>query len=364
MIPLTRPNLGEEEVIAVKEVLLSGQLVQAEKTNAFEQIIADYLGCRNAIAVSSGTAALHLSLIALGIGRNDEVIVPAFTFPATANVVELVGAKPIFVDVDSEMLNIQIDKIEAKITPNTKAIIPVHEFGCPVKLDVLVELCSCRGIKLIEDAACAFGAEFNSVKCGTIGDVGCFSLHPRKAITTGEGGIIVTNSDDLASFIRKLRNHGQTRLDDKVEFEFAGFNYRITEIQSAIGIVQMKKLERMIVKRIKLAKLYDDLLADSNIKIPHNPEFGKHIYQTYHVILPNSIDRDMVIEKMLQLGIGTNLGAYSLNLLKSLKKYADEPSYPNSERAYKSGLALPLFHELKEAEVGYIVEMLKSVCNE
>lgn len=208
MIRLTRPYIPDEAIEKCIEVLRSGNLVQGLYAEKFEQAISDYLDVKHAMVVSSGTAALHLSLIALGIGPGDEVIVPAFSFPATANVVELVGAKPVFVDIKLDDFCIDASFIESVITNNTKAIIPVHEFGMPANMKPVLKLAEKYKLFIIEDAACALGAEYENRKAGAFGNLGCFSFHPRKAITTGEGGVVVTNDISLAEKIRAIRNHG------------------------------------------------------------------------------------------------------------------------------------------------------------
>lgn len=207
-IPLSRPHIIEKDINAVKKVLESGMLVQGREVETFEKRIASYLGIKNAIAVSNGTASLHLALIALGIGPGDEVIIPAFSYIATANVLELVGAKPVFVDVELETCNIKVDKIEEFITPNTKAIMPIHEFGLACDISAIVEIADKHHLYVIEDAACALGAKEDDKSVGSFGNFGSFSFHPRKNITSGEGGMMTTDDSDLAEKVRILRNHG------------------------------------------------------------------------------------------------------------------------------------------------------------
>jgi dTDP-4-amino-4,6-dideoxygalactose transaminase len=363
VIPLIRPDIGDKEIQAVSDVLRSGQLVQHKKVAELEEQVAKYLGCNYVIAVSSGTSALHLSLVAVGIGPNDEVIVPDFTFPATANVVELVGATPVLVDIDSETFNIDITKAESCITAKTKAIIPVHEFGCPVEMQDLSKLAEANGLVIIEDAACALGAEYRGRKCGTFGITGCFSLHPRKAITTGEGGLIATNSEEVAVRLQQLRNHGMVRLETGIDFVCAGFNYRMTEFQAAIGLVQLEKLEQSIETRQQLVKIYQRELADTDIILPQEPSYGRHIYQTFHVLLPHHVNRDKVIQQLSNEGIGTNYGANALHLLTHHAQFAKNQTFPCAETAYKWGLALPLFQGLSEEEVQTVSVSLCSYCS-
>lgn len=286
MIRLIRPEIGTEEIRKVSEVLKSGFLVQGKNVEKFEKKVANYLSVKYAMAVSSGTAALHLALIALGIKEGDEVVLPDFTFPATGNVVVLVGAKPVLIDIDLKTFNIDPTRIEGNITSRTKAIIPVHEFGQSADMDPILDIAKRNNLYVIEDAACALGAEYKDKKCGTMGDIGCFSFHPRKAITTGEGGMVVTNNPDVAAKVKALRNHGMTNKDGIYYFEYTGFNYRMTDFQAALGWVQMKKLDEIIKKRRELAALYDSFLKGNDILIIPNVANGiKHIYQSYVVLL-------------------------------------------------------------------------------
>jgi dTDP-4-amino-4,6-dideoxygalactose transaminase len=345
----------------VRKVLESGWLVQGDKVEEFENLIKDYLNVKHVIAVSSGTAALHLSLLSMGIKPNDEVIIPDFTFPATANVVELINANCVFVDIEPETFNIAPEKIEEKITERTKAIIVVHEFGCPAKLDEIIAIATKHDLKVLEDAACALGAEYKGKKVGTIGDIGCFSLHPRKNITTGEGGIVVTNNDEYAEKIKMLRNHGIKIIKGRTRFELAGFNYRLTNIQGAIGTVQMKKLEKIIEKKTQLIKIYEKLLSDIEwVKIPRAPEYGRHVWQTYHVMLDRNINRTKLINYLRNNGIETNYGAYSVHREPYYKrKYNfDDKEFINSIRAADFGLALPLHSKLKQSDLEYISQQI------
>lgn len=366
MIKLAVPDIGQEELDEVKKVFDSKYLVQGEKVDEFENQIKEYLNVKHAIAVSSGTAALHLALLALDVKPGDEVIVPDFTFPATSNVVEIVGATTKFVDINLDSLCIDTDNIENMITDKTKVIMPVQEFGQSSDMDKIMELAKKYNLKVIEDAACALGAEYKGRKVGTIGDIGCFSLHPRKAITTGEGGIIVTNDDELAEKIRILRNHGLSYINGKPQFVTAGFNYRMTNIQGAIGVVQMKKLETIIQKRIEIAYQYNELLKNiKGITLPAEKSYGKHVWQTYHILLDEKIDRDQLIKKLKDKEIETNFGAYAVHqqpYYKEKYNYKDS-KFENSIYAYNYGIALPLYDQLKEEDIKYIVAQLDCIIN-
>lgn len=364
MIKLARPYIPEKAIEKAGEVLRSGNLVQGKYVKEFENSLCNYLNIKNAVVVSSGTAALHLALLVLDIKKDDEVIVPAFTFPATANVVEIVGAKPVFVDITLDDFCIDTSKIEEKITPQTKVIIPVHEFGQAAKMDDIMNIAKKYNLKIIEDAACALGAEFKDKKVGTFGKLGCFSFHPRKAITTGEGGVIVTNDDKLAEKLRVLRNHGISYKDGKVDFIAAGLNYRMTDFQAALGLEQLIEIDNIIEQRIEISNLYDaKLSSNSKIKIPFKYKNRKAIYQTYHIIISDKIDRDKLINKLKENGIETNLGAQALHCLTYYKeKYClEENDYPNAAIAYKQGLALPVGNYLTEKDVSFVCKKLVEI---
>lgn len=362
MIKLSVPDIGQEELNEIQKVFESKYLVHGDKVEEFEEGVKQYLNVKNVIAVSSGTAALHLSLLALDIGEGDEVIVPDFTFPATANVVEVCGADTKLVDIKLQDFCIDVDKIEEQITERTKAIIPVHEFGQSADMDRIIELSKKYNLKIIEDAACAFGAEYKGLKVGTIGDLGCFSLHPRKAITTGEGGIIVTNNDKLAEKIRILRNHGLSYKNGKAEFVTPGLNYRMTNIQGAIGVVQLKKADKLNKKRIEAARKYNRLFENiGDVITPLEREYGKHIWQTYHIVINKDICRDELIKNLRLKGIETNFGAYSVHSEPYYEeKYSlDDKLLSNSKKAHENGLALPLHQNLTDLDIELIVEEIK-----
>ncbi len=359
MISLSKTEIDNSEISAVEKVLRSGWLVQGNNVKAFEQKISEFLGVKYAVAVSSGTAALHLALLSIGITEGDEVIIPDFTFPATANAVILCGAKPVFVDINIDTYNIDISKIEDKITSKTKAIIPVHQFGMAADMVEIKKIAGKYSVIVVEDAACALGAKTEEGYCGTLGEIGCFSFHPRKIITTGEGGIVVTNNQELAEKIKILRNHGIKRDNEKTDFVYPGFNYRMTDFQAAIGINQLKKINFFINKRIENAELYFQLLAESNkLTLPLRSLDFSHIYQTFHVLLENKIDRNIVIDKMHEFGIETNYGANALSLLTVFKKYSNAENFKNSQRAFSQGLALPFYPSMRKEEIEFVSEKL------
>lgn len=363
MIKLAHPYIPEEAIEKVIEVLKSGNLVQGKFVAEFEEKLRDYLGVKYVVAVSSGTAALHLSLIALGISEGDEVIVPAFTFPATANVVEIVGAKPVFVDINLDDFCIDTTQIEDVITKKTKAIIPVHEFGQAAKMDDIMSIAAKNDLKVIEDAACGLGAEFNGQKVGTFGEFGCFSFHPRKAITTGEGGAIVTNDVVLAKKVMALRNHGIEITNGKIELNYAGYNYRMTDFQAALGLPQMKHLEAELRKRVELAKEYNKQLFDIEwIKTPKEFCNRRMVYQTYHILVDEKIDRDALLEYLRENNIEVNYGAQALNCLNyySEKYELTTDCNPKATNAFYKGIALPFGGDVCAKDIERIHNVIKN----
>lgn len=366
MIKLAIPDVGQEEINEIQKVFDSKYLVQGDKVEEFENMVKEFLNVKHVLAVSSGTAALHLALVALNIKAGDQVIVPDFTFPATANVVELVGAEAKFVDIKLDSFCIDVNQIEENITSKTKAILPVHEFGQSTDMDQIIFLAKKHNLKVIEDAACALGAQYNGKMVGTMGDIGCFSLHPRKAITTGEGGILVTNDDEIADKVRALRNHGLSYINGKAEFVMAGFNYRMTNIQGAIGIIQMRKLNYINRKREEIAHEYSELLADiKGVRIPEEKSYGKHVWQSYHILLDERINRDLFIEMLKEKGIEVNFGAHAVHRQIYFKqKYnCEDNKYKNSIFAYNQGLVLPLHTKLNKDEIVFISDTMKGLIN-
>lgn len=362
MINLAKPDLSNKAIEKVIDVLRSGYLVQGKHVENFETKLSEYLNATYAIVVSSGTAALHLSLLALGIKKGDEIVLPAFTFPATANVVELVGAKPVFVDINLSDFCIDTTKITNAISKTTKAIIPVHEFGQPAKMDEIIKISDTYGLKIVEDAACALGAEYFSKKVGTFSDFGCYSFHPRKAITTGEGGLIITEDHRLAEKVKLLRNHGMKQIDGKIDFVAAGLNYRMTDFQAVLGSIQLEDITKNIEQRVQIAYEYNQALKTLKwIESPQKFENRKSVYQTFHVLV-NGQDRDSLISYLKSMGVETNIGAQALPCLKFYKeKYKlKESDYKNSVRAYKQGLALPMGPHIKTKEIRHIHDALDS----
>ena len=359
-IPLMSPNITEDDIAAAVEVLRSGSLVQGRNVEALEKAIGEYIGTKHVIAASSGTATLHMALVALGIGPGDEVIVPAFSYVATANVVEIVGAKPVFVDIDLSTFNIDVARIEQSITERTRAIIPVHEFGLCCDISRVMEIALRNGLVVIEDAACALGAAENGKFAGTFGTIGSFSLHPRKSITSGEGGLLTTDNDELASDLRKLRNHG---IGENGEFVAAGFNYRLTDFQAALALSQFGRFEENINKKTALAEIYSNELSGlGKLHIPHVPSGKIHTWQTYHVLIYGGADRGELTDRLRENGVATNYGAQCIPALAYYReKYAldCDRHFPNAMRAFGQGLALPIFEKLRVEEAHFVAEAIK-----
>jgi dTDP-4-amino-4,6-dideoxygalactose transaminase len=358
MIRLAAPEIHEQEIEAVVKVLRSGFLVQGEHVREFERQVAGYVGVREAVAVNSGTAALHLGLLALGIGPGDEVILPDFTFPATANVVELVGAKPVLVDIDLATFNIDPKLVVPAITQRTRAIMPVHLFGQPAELQPILEISRQYGLKVIEDAACALGAEYRGRKCGSFGDVGCFSFHPRKPITTGEGGMVVTEDQDLSNRLRCLRNHGMAEVGGRKQVELAGLNCRLTDFQGALGAVQMSRLDSIIKRRTELAQRYDrDLAEIASIARPVTLQGALHSWQSYVVRVSEDVDRDGLLSTLRRDGIEATIGTYALS---AQPHYAGRKAAPpNSTEAYQRSLCLPLHPGMSLDDIDIVVGSLR-----
>jgi len=395
-VPIAKPYIGEEEKQAANEVLESGWLVQGPKVAEFEMMICEFTGAKYAKALSSCTTALHLALISLGIGPGDEVLVPSFTFVASANAIEHTGAKPVFLDIDPNGFSINVNNIEKYLGRKTgqrakvKGIIPVHLFGLCADMSSIMELAKRYNILVIEDAACALGSYYKSKHAGTFGNAGCFSFHPRKLITTGEGGMLVTNSTEISAGVSSLRDHGAAVSDlERHEkdgfllpaFDRVGYNYRLTDIQAAIGVEQMRKLQWIIDRRIEKAAKYDEGLRDVEcLQIPHTPEGYKHSYQSYVVVLRDPehvvIDssklekfhnaRDTIMAKLAEKGIATRQGTSAVHRLGYYrKKYGlKDDDFPISLQAECLSIALPLYPQMTDEEQDYVIRNLRQVVKE
>jgi dTDP-4-amino-4,6-dideoxygalactose transaminase len=367
-IRLSKPYFSDKQnlMTMIEDILEHGFLVQGSYVAQFEKQVADYLGVDHAVAVSSGTAALHIALVALGVKPGDEVIVPAYTFPATANVVELVGGKPVFVDIDLNTYNIRADHIPKVISPRTKAIIPVHLFGNPSDMDPIMELARAYGLFVVEDAAGALGSEYKRGKCGTIGTLGCFSFHPRKIITTGEGGMVVTKDGLLVEGLRRFRNHGMKAVGPALDVVTPGFNYRLSEIQAALGLCQVNDLQDRIRERQKLAEYYKNLL-EYNLEVSVQQALvSTTVSWQAFVVRVRGKKNSSIIKRLKEKGIETTIGTYALHVLKFYqKKYHFLPSdYPNAARLYTECLALPFYNGMSLEMIEEVVKALKETINE
>jgi len=372
MIRLAVPSIEEDDLAVVRETLASGFLVQGARVAEFEQAIAAYVGVKHVIAVSNCTAALHLSLLALDVRGGDLVLVTTYSWVATANVIELCGAQPVFVDIQPDTFNMDPQQLEDTLkrlmsTPETarrvKAILPVHTFGQMANMTAITNIAKQHGIPVVEDAACALGSKWEERQAGSWGLMGCFSFHPRKAITTGEGGAITTNNDDLARKVRALRNHGLDPEAPASDFIRPGFNYRLTEFQAAFGTSQMKKLDRIISARRRLAQNYDNLLAGSTIQSPASPAESFHVYQSYIALLPAEATsrRAEIIRQMKEQGIETNIGTWHMPLTTYFRvRYGYRPGdFPAGEDIFTRALALPLYEGLSPESQDTVVNALQ-----
>lgn len=362
-IPLT----GDLEVEAVREVIESGYLTQGPKTAGFEQTIRDYTSVRHAAAVSSATTGLHLALIALGVQPGDEVIIPGFSFPATANAVVQQGAIPIFVDIDIDTFNLDAALLEQAITERTRVIMPVHAFGLCADMDAINEIADRHGIPVLEDAACALGGTYAGRHAGTLGTAGVYSFHPRKIITTAEGGMITTDSDELAARIAVLRAHGAVRGELFMEFVDAGFNYRLSDVHAAIGLAQMQRIHEIVDgRRAAAAALSTHLEGIDGVRLPRVPDGVVHTYQSFVVLLDDDIDRDEVIRRMRTRDIETTLGTYGMHLQPYFRERfgIDDTALPQTTRAHHQALTLPLYPQLDHADMATIADALRASVGE
>ena len=302
-IPIAKPVIGEEEVRAVTEVLRSGKLVQGEKVEEFEKGFSGYVGTKFAMAVSSGTAALQIGLQSMGIQKGDEVIVPPFTFAATANAVIHCGATPVFTDIDPRTFNIDPGKIGEKVTDKTRAVVCVHLYGQPCEMDPIARLCKSANADLVEDAAQAVGAEYRGRRVGTFGRISAFSFYATKNLTTGEGGMILTGQKDLVEKVRMIRNQGQ---GEQYRHEIISYNFRMTDIQAAIGIEQLKRIAGLNRKRLENAKfLTDSLSSVKGIEVPFVPRHVKHVFHQYTIKVPKG--RDKLLDYLNKHGVGARV---------------------------------------------------------
>jgi perosamine synthetase len=344
-IRLAFPELGDAELAEVRGVLESGTLTMGPKVEELEGLVAAACGVEHAIAVSNGTAALHLAVLALGIGPGDEVIVPAYTFPATANVVRLAGATAVLVDVDPATFNVDLGKVYDAVTPRTKAVLAVHLFGRPLDWEELQNAVP-PDVVLLEDAAGALGARWRGMPCGGLGAAGCLSFHPRKVVTTGEGGAVTTGDAELAAAVRRLRHHG---IDPDADIARPSTNYRLADVLCALGIPQLRRLDELLAERTRVAAGYAERLRGI-VELPDAADGDTHGWQAYVVRLDR---RDEALRELRAEGIEVQIGTYALHRLTA---YRDQGPFPGADAAFERALALPLHARLTDADLDRVAE--------
>jgi perosamine synthetase len=384
-IPITRPYFDDAERKAIVEPLETGWVVQGPKVAEFERLFAEFVRSRFAVATTSCTTALHLAAVISGVGPGDEVHVPSLTWVATANLVEVTGARPVFADICLDTFNINPSAVPGVVTPRTRAVIAVSLFGLSAPMSALVDIARARGLYLIEDDACALGAYDDGQHAGLRADMACFSFHPRKAITTGEGGMIITNREDYAVALRSLRDHGASTSDlarhhsprsyELPAFNVLGFNYRMTDFQGALGVAQMQKLPWILAQRRRVAERYDSQLADIGwLRTPQVPDGSVHGYQSYVCLFAPETPtlanveslhrrRNAVMDALQEGGISTRPGTHAVHMLGFYSsKYGLRPEdYPNSYMADRLSLTLPLSAQMTEDEQQYVVDAIRRV---
>ncbi len=365
IIPIARPLLGREEEAAVTRVLRSGWIMQGPEVAAFERELAAYLGAGHACAVSSGTAALHLGLLAVGVGPGDEVVTVSHSFIATANAIRLCGATPVFVDIEPATLNIDARLVGAAITPRTRAVLAVHQLGTPCALEALLAICERAGVALVEDAACAIGSEIELAgaweKIGRPrGALACFSFHPRKLLTTGDGGAITTRDAALDARVRRLRQHG---MDERGRFVEAAPNYRLSDLSAAVGRVQLGRLPSLLVERRAQIERYRARLPALGLAVPEAPSSVRSNWQSLCVRLPAGRDPARTIEHLAATGIAARRGIANAH---EQPAYADPASHrktgplAQSERAWRETICLPVYPGMTEPELDRVIAALAS----
>jgi perosamine synthetase len=374
MIRLTVPAIDDEDLEAVQEVLASGFLVQGSQVAAFEAQVAGRAGTDLGVAVSNCTAALHLSLLALDVQAGDLVIVTAYSWVATANVIELCGAHPVFVDIRPDSFNMDPSVLESVLkrlmgnretARRVKAILPVHAFGLMANMTEIMNLADRYEIPVVEDAACALGAILDERPAGSWGRLGCFSFHPRKAVTTGEGGMIVGNDGELIRRLKALRNHGQDPHSQSPDFILPGLNYRMTDFQAALGITQMKKLDHFILSRKRLAQRYEELLRGTSLALPVVPPGNSPVFQSYVVLLPEEDPgfRNDVISRLKERGVETSIGTWNMPMTSFFRtRYGFvQGDFPVADSVFARSLTLPLYYHMTRSDQETVAEELKKI---
>jgi len=370
MIPVIRPLLGAEEAAAAAEAIMSGWVAQGPRVAEFEAAFAEATGSGHAVAVSSCTAGLHLAMIAAGVRPGDEVVVPSLSFIATANAARYVGAEAVFADVDPATLNLTPATVEPLLTERTRAVILVDQAGVPADLDAMRALCDPRGITVVEDAACAAGATYHGRPAGARASLAAFSFHPRKLLTTGEGGMIITPDPDLAARLRRLREHGmdvsaaarhaahQPVIERYLE---VGYNYRMTDVQAAIGLVQLRRLGDIVTRRRQLARRYQQLLGQiPGLKMIADPAYGTTNFQSFWVALPDdfAVTRNELLQRLADAGVSARRGIMAAHLEPAYADRGHREHLPMTERLSSSSVILPLFHQLTSDEQDQVIRVV------
>ncbi len=373
MIPIAKPYLTKKEAKAAYDTILTGWITQGPRVAEFEEKFAAYTGAKYAVAVSNCTTALHLSMIVAGITEGDEVICPSLSYIATANAIKYVGAKPVFAEINPVNYNLDILDVEKKITNKTKAILLVHQIGMPADIDAFSALAKKFQLKLIEDAACAAGSSYKGAKIGSHSELVCFSFHPRKVISTGDGGMITTNNESYYNRLKLLRQHGMSVNDrtrhesSKIIFEDhleVGYNYRLTDIQASVGIRQLEKLDWIIKKRRKIANRYHKAFSGiPGIQLPLEKKGYFSNYQSYSIFLKDEcpLNRNDIMQKMLDAGISTRRGIMTTHRETAYKEEYKLLSLPVSEKSSDRSIILPLYIPMKDEDMEKVILTLKKI---
>jgi len=362
MIPLAQPDIGEEEIRLVNEVLRSGWLSMGPKVGEFEEKFTDYIGTKHAIAVNSGTSGLHLCMNAIGIKKGDEVITSPFSFIASSNCIIFEGGKPVFVDIDPDTLNIDAESIEAAITKNTKAILPVHVFGQPCKMGAIMDIAEDHDLAVVEDACEAIGAEYNGQKAGTFGDASVFAFYPNKQMTTGEGAMIVTDDDNIAKLCRSLRNQGRSEDEEWLNHVRLGYNYRLDEMSCALGIEQLNRIDELVDKRANVAEEYTKQLGSvDGVTTQYLDPKVKMSWFVYVVQVNEDINRNKIMEYLKEHGVSCRPYFTPIHLQPFYREMFGykEGDFPICEKVCDSTIALPFYGNMDEETIGQVCSVLK-----